>query len=132
MNEFGFLPSIGTKLWKILNHSQPDNSLSYRFQVQIMVLSFKEKQKMKLKFGQTLLDTCTIKQCKLKYQNVYPCALMNLTILLLMRKEAGYFMSISLSNSCLKNIPNTEICQPKSLIHIASKQSVYFGVITGW
>ena len=37
MNEFGFLPSIGSKLWKILNHSQPDNSLSYRFQVSIVV-----------------------------------------------------------------------------------------------
>ena len=56
----------------------------------------KEKQKMKVKRGQTLLDTCTIKLCKFKHHNVYPCAMMNLTILFLMKREVGYFMSITL------------------------------------
>ena len=55
----------------------------------------------------TLLDTCTMKQCEFKHQNVYPCAMMNLTILFLMRKYAGYFMSISLTMSYLRNISNT-------------------------
>ena len=50
-----------------------------------------------------------------------------------MRKETGYFMSISLSMSYLRNISNTsENCQPKSLIHIVSKQRVDFGIFTGW
>ena len=97
------------------------------------MLSFKEKQNMKVKFGKALLDAYTMKQCKFKHQNVYPCAAMNLTVLFLMRKEAGYFMSISLSMSYLRNISNaSKNCQSKSLIYIASKQSVDFGIITGW
>ena len=34
----------------------------------------------------TLLDTCTMKQCEFKHQNVYPRAMMNLTILFLIAK----------------------------------------------
>ena len=59
--------------------------------------------------------------------------MMNLTMLFPISKEAGYFMSISLSMSYLRNISCTsKNCQQKSLIHIASKQSVDFGIITGW
>ena len=88
-----------------MNHL-PDDSLSYRFKVWIMVSSafFQRKAEDESE-----------------------------TILFLMRKEAGYFMSISLSMSYLRNISDTsENCQPKNLIHIASKQNVDFGIITGW
>ena len=74
-----------------------------------------------------------MKQFKFKHQNVFHCDMMNLTMLFPIRKEAGYFMSISLSMSYLRNISNTsKNCQQKSLIHIASKQSVDFVIITGW
>ena len=74
-----------------------------------------------------------MKQCKFKHQNVYHCVMMNLMMLFPMRKEAGHFMSISLSVRYLRNTSNpSKSCQPTSLIHIASKQSVDFGIITGW
>ena len=54
---------------KLMNHL-PNDCLSYRFKVWIMVSSAffqKKKQNMKVKFGQTLLDTYTMNQCKFKH-----------------------------------------------------------------
>ena len=51
---------------KLMNHL-PNDCLSYRFKVWIMVVLSKKKQNMKVKFGQTLLDTYTMNQCKFKH-----------------------------------------------------------------
>ena len=120
---------------KLMNHL-PNDCLSYRFKVWIMASSafFQKKAEHESEiwsdtFGYVYYESVQIQALEC----TYPSAAMNLTILFFMRKEAGYFMSISLSTSYLGNVSNTsENCQLKSLIHIASKQSVDFGIITGW
>ena len=116
-----------------MNHL-PDDSLSYRLKVWIMVSNafFQSKAEHESEIWSDTFGYVYYEAVQIQAQNVYPSAAMNLTILFFMKKEAGYFLSTSLSMSYLRNISNTsENCQPKSLIHIASKQSLDFGIITG-
>ena len=85
---------------------------------------------MKVKFGQTLgyvyyeaeqikASECT-SLCRNEFNDIVP-------------HEKRRWILYEHLFSYLRNILNTlENRQPKSLIHIASKQSVDFGIITGW